>query len=192
MNDSNDNEDGRPAGGRAPLRDCPGFAQTDRDPVVCVSWNDAKAYAAWLSKTTGKLYRLLTEAEWEYAARAGTTTAWYWGDDLGGGNANCDGCGSRWDNESTSPAGSFKPNGFQLYDMLGNAWQWVEDCYVGDYRNAPTDGSAVEAKDCGSRVIRGGSWYHNPPFLRVALRYGNSPGIRDNALGFRLARTITP
>jgi formylglycine-generating enzyme required for sulfatase activity len=180
------------AGGRAPLVDCPIFAQTERDPVVCVSWDDAKAYAAWLSKKTGKSYRLLTEAEWEYAARAGTTTAWYWGDAVGLGNANCDGCGSRWDDNSTSPAGSFKPNSFRLYDMAGNAWQWVEDCYV-DYRNAPTDGSAAEAKDCGRRVVRGGSWPDYPRGVRAAHRDGvNRPVNRYGFIGFRVARTITP
>jgi formylglycine-generating enzyme required for sulfatase activity len=103
---------------------------------------------------TGKPYRLLTETEWEYAARAGSTTAFYWGDTIGKGNANCDGCGGGWDNQQTSPAGSFKPNSFGLYDMAGNVWQWVEDCYHADYNGAPTDGSAWIAGDCTRRINR--------------------------------------
>jgi formylglycine-generating enzyme required for sulfatase activity len=95
--------------------------------VINVSWDDAKAYVAWLSKKTGKDYRLLTEAEYEYATRAGTQTAYPWGNDIGKNNANCDGCGSQWDNEQTAPVGSFAPNSFGLYDMVGNVWQWVED-----------------------------------------------------------------
>jgi formylglycine-generating enzyme required for sulfatase activity len=114
----------------------------DRRPVISVSWNDAKTYVAWLSKMTGKDYRLLTEAEWEYAARADTTTAYYWGDAIGKSNANCNGCGSEWDGRQTAPAGSFAPNGFGLYDMFGNVWDWVEDCFHNNYEGAPTDGSA--------------------------------------------------
>jgi formylglycine-generating enzyme required for sulfatase activity len=170
----------------------PGFAQTDRDPVVCVSWKDAKAYVAWLSKTAGKGYRLLTEAEWEYAARAGTTTVRYWGDALGSGNANCSGCGSRWDNEGTSPAGSFAPNPWGLYDMLGDADQWVEDCYHSSYVGAPGDAAAWVSGNCAQRVIRGGSWVTLPPDERAASRSQNTPGERSNDIGFRVARTITP
>ena len=107
---------------------------------------------------TGQPYRLLTEAEWEYAARAGTTTAYYWGDDIGKGNANCDGCGSQWDAKQTSPVGSFAANQFGLYDMAGNVLQWVQDCYHGNYDGAPTDGSAWTSGDCSNRVVRGGSW----------------------------------
>ena len=98
-------------------------------PVINVNWNDAQQYVAWLSKMTGQPYRLLTEAEWEYAARAGATTAYYWGDEIGVGNANCNGCGSQWDGRETAPVGSFKPNAFGLYDMAGNVVQWVQDCY---------------------------------------------------------------
>ena len=111
-------------------------------PVINVSWDEAQQYVAWFSKMTGRPYRLLTEAEWEYAARAGSTTAYYWGDEIGKGNANCNGCGSQWDNRETSPVGSFKPNKFGLYDMAGNVYQWVQDCYHDDYDGAPTDGSA--------------------------------------------------
>jgi formylglycine-generating enzyme required for sulfatase activity len=104
------------------------------EPAIYVSWDDAKAYVAWLSRMTGKTYRLLTGAEWECAARAGTKTAYYWGNEIGKNNANCDGCGSQWDNKQTAPVGSFKSNAFGLYDMAGNVWQWVEDCYHDDYR----------------------------------------------------------
>jgi formylglycine-generating enzyme required for sulfatase activity/tRNA A-37 threonylcarbamoyl transferase component Bud32 len=167
----------------------PGFPQTDRDPVVCVSWEDAKAYAAWLSQVTGKAYRLPTETEWEYAARGGTTTARYWGDAIGAGNANCDGCGSRWDNKSTSPVGSFRPNPFGLYDMLGDAWQWTADCWNKSYANAPSDSSiALASGECGRRMGRGGSWFSGPRFVRAGNRYGRVIGDRIYYAGFRVAR----
>ena len=102
-------------------------------PVINVSWGDAKQYVGWLSQLTGKEYRLLTEAEWEYAARAGANTRYSWGDDPGMGNANCDGCGSQWDLQQTAPVGSFKPNGLGLYDMHGNVWEWVEDSWHENY-----------------------------------------------------------
>jgi formylglycine-generating enzyme required for sulfatase activity len=147
---------------------------------------------AWLSKITGRSYRLLTEAEWEYAARAGTVTAYFWGDEIGEGNANCDGCGSRWDNRETSPVGSFKPNAFGLYDMAGNVWQWVEDCYDDNYDGSPGDGSAWLSGDCSNHVIRGGSWNANPRNLRSASRTRNTTVGRGGDLGFRVGRTLTP
>jgi formylglycine-generating enzyme required for sulfatase activity len=113
-----------------------------RHPVINVSWDDAQRYAAWLSRMTGKPYRLLSEAEFEYAARAGTRTVYPWGDELGKDNANCGDCGSTWDNRQPSPVGSFAANRFGLHDLHGNVWQWVEDCYHGDYEGAPQDGSA--------------------------------------------------
>ena len=161
-------------------------------PVINVSWDDAQQYVAWFSKMTGQPYRLLTEAEWEYAARAGTTTAYYWGDEIGKGNANCNGCGSQWDNRQTSPVGSFKPNAFGLYDMAGNVWQWVQDCYHDNYNGAPTDGSAWTSGDCSRRVVRGGSWDDDPQDLRAASRDRGSSGGRDDVLGFRVGRTLTP
>ena len=128
-------------------------------PVINVSWDDAKQYVGWLSQLTGKEYRLLTEAEWEYAARAGANTRYSWGDDPGIGNANCDGCGSQWDLQQTAPVGSFKPNGFGLYDMHGNVWEWVEDSWHENYDGAPADGSAwLRGGDTSYRVVRGGSW----------------------------------
>jgi formylglycine-generating enzyme required for sulfatase activity len=141
---------------------------------------------------TGQPYRLLTEAEWEYAARAGTTTAYYWGDDIGKNNASCIGCGSQWDNKQTAPVGSFAANQFGLYDMAGNVWQWVQDCYHGNYDGAPADGSAWISRDYSNRVLRGGSWYGTPQGLRSAYRGWNSSDLRSRDIGFRVGRTLTP
>jgi formylglycine-generating enzyme required for sulfatase activity len=160
-------------------------------PVINVSWNQARQYVAWLSRMTGLPYRLLTEAEWEYVARAGATTAYYWGDEIGKANANCRGCGSEWDNMQTSPVGSFRPNAFGLYDMAGNVWQWVEDCYHDHYDDAtPRDGSDWSAADCYGHVLRGGSLAFGPQDLRSARRNFGTPGVRSNFIGFRLARTL--
>jgi formylglycine-generating enzyme required for sulfatase activity len=169
-----------------------GWGRSNR-PVINVSWDDAtKEYLPWLSRKTGKSYRLLTEAEWDYAARAGTTAAYSWGNDVGKGNANCNSCGSQWDNKQTAPVGSFKPNAFGLYDMHGNVWQWVQDCYHDKYQGAPTDGSAwvTSCTEDGRRVLRGGSWVSIPLRLRAAFRSRGSTVGRDDGLGFRLARTL--
>jgi formylglycine-generating enzyme required for sulfatase activity len=167
-----------------------GWGNGDR-PVIKVSWDDAKLYLAWLRRITGKDYRLLTEGEWEYAARAGTSTAYYWGDDIGKGNANCNGCGSQWDNKQTAPVGSFKPNAFGLYDMAGNVWQMLEDCYHGSYTGASSDGSAWTTEHCRDPVLRGGAWSAYPRALRAADRDFNAPDIRSSSHGFRLARTLS-
>ena len=162
-----------------------------RQPVINVTWGDAERYAAWLSKITGRPYRLLTEAEYEYATRAGSTTAYPWGHEIGQNNANCKECGSRWDNKQTAPVGSFAANGFGLFDMVGNAWEWVEDCLSENYQDAPSDGSAaIAGRDCKNRIVRGGSWQNTPDHLRSAARLGPSLGFRDNLLGFRIARTL--
>jgi len=164
-----------------------------RRPVINVSWDDAKAYAAWLSKKTGKTYRLLTGAEYEYATRAGTQTAYPWGNAIGTNNANCHACGSQWDARQTAPVGSFAPNGFGLYDMVGNVEEWMEDCYHDSYIGAPTDGSAwIEGADCSNRIVRAGSWFFAPAFLRSAKRYWFTTDYRLNYLGFRVARTLAP
>ena len=163
-----------------------------RRPVVNVSWDDAKAYVRWLNRKTGKQYRLPSEAEWEYAARAGTTTRYNWGDDIGRNRANCDGCGSRWDRKQTAPAGSFPANVFGLHDVHGNVWEWVEDCRNVNYQGAPSDGSARMSGDCSSRVLRGGSWFNEPRYLRSALRGRGRTGNRSYGLGFRVARTLAP
>ena len=164
-----------------------------RRPANYVSWEDAQAYVAWLSRKTGKEYRLLSESEWEYAARAGTQTRYHWGDSVGRNRANCDGCGSRWDDERTAPVGSFSANGFGLHDMAGNVWEWVEDCWHDSYSGAPSDGSAwTTGGNCSGRVLRGGSWDSGPGYLRSANRFRGSPGLRYNDLGFRVSRTLTP
>ena len=124
-----------------------------------MSWNDAKLYVRWLSRKTEQRYRLLTEAEWEFVARAGMTSARYWGADIGRNNANCNDCGSRWDDRQTAPVGSFEPNAFGLHDVLGNVWEWVEDCWNDSYAGAPADGTAWTSGDCRRRVLRGGSWF---------------------------------
>jgi formylglycine-generating enzyme required for sulfatase activity len=161
-------------------------------PVINVSWDDAKSYVAWLSKRTSKPYRLLTEAEYEYATRAGTQTAYWWGNDIGNGNANCNGCDSQWDGKQAAPVGSFASNQFGLYDMSGNVWEWVEDCWRDSYQGAPSDGSARTSGDCSRRVVRGGSWYFIPQVLRAANRGRNSTVLRGLNIGFRLARTLNP
>jgi formylglycine-generating enzyme required for sulfatase activity len=168
-----------------------GFERGTR-PVINVRWDEAQQYGAWFSKMTGRPYRLLTETEWEYAARAGSATAYFWGDQIGEGNANCNDCGSQWDGRQTSPVGSFKPNAFGLYDMAGNVWQWVQDCYHDHYNGAPTDGSARITGDCSRRVVRGGSWGNIPQYLRSASREWFSADDRDFHIGFRLGRTLTP
>jgi formylglycine-generating enzyme required for sulfatase activity len=176
----------------------PGFTQSDRDPVVCVSWQDAKAYIAWLNnKLHGRTpsdgegpYRLPSEAEWEYAARAGTKTVRWWGDSIGSGNADCYGCGSLWDNQQPAPAGSFQSNAFILSDVLGSAWQWTEDCWNENYAGAPQDGSAWKTGQCELRVMRGGDWSSRPWVLRSAHRTRQKPSSRNNYIGFRVARTL--
>jgi formylglycine-generating enzyme required for sulfatase activity len=184
----------------------PGYPQTGKDPVVCVSWDDAKAYVAWLSAKTGHAYRLPTEAEWEFAARAGTTTARYGRDgaaqlcayinhaDLDfaekhpletGVNRECrDGYGF------TSPVGSFPPNQFGLYDMLGEVWQLLEDCWNDTYDGAPTDGAARLGGDCGRHVVRGGAYSNVPGLVLSAVRSRYKTEGRDHSQGFRVARTI--
>ena len=162
-------------------------------PVIKVSWEDATAYAEWLSAETGERYRMPSESEWEYAARARTTTAYSWGPEIGQNRANCRDCGSRWDWEQTAPAGSFAANAWVLHDMHGNVWEWVEDCWHASYARAPADGSAwTRGGDCGRRVVRGGSWFDVPGNLRSANRDGDGVGNRYDSVGFRLARTLTP
>ena len=184
----------------------PGFSQTDAHPVVCVNWNDAKAYVRWLSGRTGEEYRLLSEAEWEYVARAGTRTARYWGEGESGQCRYANGAdrtakrhNSGWTvadcddgHYLTAPVGSFHANGYKLHDVLGNVWEWTEDCWNESYDGAPRDGSAWESGSCGRRVLRGGSWIVRPRNLRSANRYGNTTGGRSYIVGFRVARTLTP
>ena len=170
----------------------PGFSQTDSHPAVCVSRDDARAYVDWLSRETGEAYRLLSEAEWEYVARAGTRTRYHWGDAIGRNLANCRDCGSRWDFKGTSPAGVFGANSFGLHDVHGNVYEWVEDCWNAGYVGAPRDGSAWKGGDCFDHVLRGGSWLSYPRLLRVANRDRSLTGVRYGNVGFRVARTFTP
>jgi formylglycine-generating enzyme required for sulfatase activity len=164
-------------------------------PIINVSWTDAIAYIEWLNEKTGKNYRLPSEAEWEYSARAGSTTSFWWGPDIGqgGSRAHCDGCGSQWDGKETAPVGSFKPNRWGLYDTAGDVWEWTADCWHETYQKAPQDGSAwtiANGGDCDSHVIRGGSWTGSPQDRRSAKRlsYGTSAAASDQ--GFRLARDL--
>jgi formylglycine-generating enzyme required for sulfatase activity len=162
----------------------------DRRPAISVSWDDAKAYAKWLSEETGKRFRLPSETEWEYAARAGSASRYSWGDEIGTNRGNCNGCGSEWDDSKTAPVGSFQPNEFGLYDMHGNVWEWVEDCWHASYQGAPVDGSAWTSGSCNTRVLRGGSWTLEMRYLRSAYRNGNTPMYRGNSFGFRLAEDL--
>jgi formylglycine-generating enzyme required for sulfatase activity len=184
----------------------PGLAQAQADPhpVLCVSWNDARAYTQWLTKKTGRRYRLPTESEWEYAARAGSAGARPWGEDPAqacrfanvadqsrfqtwsfGQKHDCtDG------HYFTAPAGGYAPNRFGLFDMLGNVWEWTEDCWNASYAGAPADGSAWLKGDCGQRILRGGSWSTVPRFARSAARHKNAADHRDNVTGFRVARAL--
>ena len=162
-------------------------------PVINVNWLEAKAYAAWLSEQTGKRYRLPSEAEWEYAARAGTETAYSWGDEIGVNRANGHDSGSEWSHQRTSPVGSFAPNDFGLYDMHGNVWEWGEDYWHRNYEGAPADGSAwLSGGRDRSRVVRGGAWYVYPRGLRAAYRDKVGPSIRIVNIGFRLVKDLTP
>mgnify|MGYP001576003352 CR=1 FL=1 len=186
----------------------PGFAQTDKDPVVCVNWNDAKAYTGWLTKKTGRRYRLPTELEWEYAARAGDRTSRPWGD---GDNANgacryanvADATAKRvvpgtasWtfhecnDNRAyTAPAGRYRPNAFGLYDMLGNAWEWTEDCLKEEFAGTPSGNGDPPNGECSRRALRGGAWVDSPAFVRYDFRFFIASDDRDFYAGFRVVRT---
>lgn len=183
----------------------PGFLQTDEHPVVCVGWDDAKAYVDWLGRTTGHDYRLLSEAEWEYVARAGTPTARWWGASVEGMCSAANGADLTAKDRFTdwvvadcrdgylftSPVGMFQPNGFGLYDTLGNVWEWVEDCWNERYDAAGAlNGGPRLSGDCRKRLLRGGSWHSHPRYLRSATR---RPDLVENgysAYGIRVARTL--
>lgn len=171
----------------------PGFPQTDDHPVVCVSWRDAAAFAAWLATITGQPYRLPTEAEWEYAARAGSRWRYWWGPWMNEGVANCraDGCGDSF--RRTAPVGSLLANPFGLHDTAGNAWEWAADCYAADaYRRyTALYPNAVTGPASCNRVIRGGSWWDNPWSLRAANRDGWRADVPSHDVGFRVARNLT-
>ena len=167
-----------------------GFGRGER-PVILVTWQDAQTYVTWLSGLTGESYRLPSEAEWEYVARAGSETRFPWGDEVGRGNANCDECGSDWDDDRTAPVGSFPANGFGVHDAVGNVYEWVEDCGRYSYDGAPSDGSVAEPDGaCRLRMMRGGSWVSLPRASRPANRVRNPVGFQDINVGFRVARDL--
>ena len=171
-------------------------------PVINISWEEATAYAAWLSEETGKRYRLPTEAEWEYAVRAGSTTKYHFGNDEAQlcqyGNHADAGTDYEWRNtacsdgegERTAEVGQYQPNAFGLYDMKGNVYEWVQDCWNNSYEGAPADGTGWSSGDCGLRVVRGGAWAYGPWILRSASRHALPRWGRDTYLGFRLIRDL--
>lgn len=184
---------------RAPRANGVPFDQGPTDPVVCVSWDDAQAYVAWLSGKTGQHYRLPSESEWEYAARAGTVSARPWGENASHNRANTgdDRCCAPFASGRdqwlhTSPVGSFPPNGFGLSDMLGNVWQWVQDCASDGYAGAPTNGETRSTGACDMRVVRGGSWFHPSDMARSASRAADRADFRVGDIGFRVAETLSP
>ena len=175
-------------GPSAPPRD-EGWGRGNR-PVINVSWSEAVAYVSWLSAETGQHYRLLSEAEWEYAARAGTTTAFSWGDHAGENLANCASCGSPpWGGKQSAPVGSFPANPWGLFDMHGNVWEWVRDCANENYNGAPSDGSAWEAGDCAERMVRGGAFDFGAKLSRSSYRLSLPPDV-SHPFGFRVARDL--
>ena len=161
-----------------------------RNPVDDITWDQAETFVAWLSRMTGKTYRLLSEAEWEYAARAGTETAYPWGDEVGEGNANCSDCGGTQDHRRAAPVGSYAANGFGLYDMQGNVSEWVEDCANESYNGAPSDGSAWTTGSCDMRVTRSGSFFVDHKIIASGARGSNVHGMGYSSLGLRVARTL--
>ncbi len=156
-------------------------------PVIDISWLDAVAYTEWLSKQTGQIYRLPTEAEWEYAARGGESTAYWWGNEIGQNNAACNGCGSQWDNKQTAPVGSFSANKYGLYDVHGNVWEWTCSFYVEHYNGTE---NYCESNNDGVRVLRGGAWNSSPNILRSALRIRHNVDDAYHTFGFRVVRVF--
>jgi formylglycine-generating enzyme required for sulfatase activity len=159
-------------------------------PMRDVSWDEAQLYLKWLSTVSRRPYRLPTEAEWEYAARGGTTSRYWWGEQMKGGNASCKGCGEPWKAEAPPPAGSFVANPFGLLDMNGSVWEWVQDCWHSSYKGAPPDGSAWADGSCQSRVIRGGSWREDGSYMLTTTRFKYDASVRQSQNGFRVARSL--
>jgi formylglycine-generating enzyme required for sulfatase activity len=159
-------------------------------PMRDVSWDEAQLYLKWLSTVSNRPYRLPTEAEWEYAARGGTTTRYWWGDQMKGGNSSCQGCGEPWKADGPPPVGSFIANPFGLYDVNGSVWEWVQDCWHSTYKGAPLDGSAWADGSCQSRVIRGGSWREDGSYMLSTTRFKYDASVRQSQNGFRVARSL--
>jgi len=176
----------------------PGFDQSDRDPVVCVSWDEARAYVDWINKKLAQAnpvllngwYYLPSEAEWEYAARAGTRTTRWWGNAIGSNKAVCLHCGTPWDHQQPAPVGLYGANSFHLYDMLGNVWQWTKDCWNLNYAGAPADGGAWLVGNCAQRVLRGGSWRSAPEYLTSTARLFDNAHDHYDLAGFRVSKEI--
>jgi formylglycine-generating enzyme required for sulfatase activity len=162
----------------------------DATPLHNTSWDDAQQYVAWLSRATGKAYRLPTEAEWEYAARAGTTTRYWWGDQPGVAQANCAECGGTQDARAPLPANTFPANPYGLYGMLGGVAQWVQDCWMPNYHGASADGSAREPRGCMRRVLRGGSFRSGRDDIAPTARNFYDAPVRYVVNGFRVARAL--
>jgi formylglycine-generating enzyme required for sulfatase activity len=159
-------------------------------PVRDVSWEDAQQYVKWLTKVTGKPYRLPTEAEWEYAARGGTSTKFWWGEQMRKGTANCKECGDPWQADGPVPVGSFPPNPFGLHDLNGSVWEWVQDCWHTSFKGAPSDGKSWEDPNCRVRVIRGGSWRENATYMPSSTRFKYDSNVRQTQNGFRVVRDL--
>ena len=159
-------------------------------PVINVLYADIQEYFSWISNKTNQLYRLPSEAEWEYAARAGTTTEYWWGNKMIKGNANCRGCGTKWSGKMSAPVGSFKGNPWGLYDMHGNLLEYVEDCWTNNHENVSGDGSPTVNSECLSRVIKGGAWYYLPRVSRSAYRARNDTRVFSYVIGFRALREL--
>jgi len=159
-------------------------------PMRDVSWDDAQQYVKWLNSVSRKPYRLPTEAEWEYAIRAGTTTRYWWGEQMRTGNANCKDCGEPWHQEAPANVGSFSPNPFKLYDMNGSVWEWVSDCWHNSYKGAPSNDLSWDDESCRVRVIRGGSWREGATYMPSSTRFKYDAGVRHSQNGFRVARDV--
>jgi len=164
--------------------------RSPKTPVRDVSWDDAQLYVKWLSKASGKTYRLPTEAEWEYAARGGTLSRYWWGEQMRQGMANCKDCGKPWDAANPADVGSFAANPFGLHDMSGSVWEWVSDCWHTSFKGAPTNGKAWDAPNCRERVIRGGSWRDGTTYMPSSTRFKYAATVRHSQNGFRVARDL--
>nr|WP_174980556.1 SUMF1/EgtB/PvdO family nonheme iron enzyme [Burkholderia lata] len=159
-------------------------------PARDLSWDDAQLYVKWLAKISGKSYRLPTEAEWEFAARGGTATRYWWGNEMHPGNANCKDCGPPWRADAPADVGTFAANPLGFYDMAGGVWEWVSDCWHNSYKNAPADGRSWDEPNCQVRVIRGGSWRDGATYMPVSTRFKYDSSVRFSANGFRVARDV--
>lgn len=165
-------------------------ATSDRSPVRDISWSDAEEYVNWLSGLTGERYRLPTEAEWEYAARAGTSSTYWWGDRIGSGKANCKGCAQPWNKEAPAEVDAFPANPFGIHGTSGGVWEWVSDCWYGNHKGAPSDGKSRYKANCRQHVIRGGSWRNDSTYAHSASRFKYDTYVRFILNGFRVAKQL--